>query len=249
MGNICIARKSDSVVCKHCRNRINVDDLESSGTIVTTNLHLDAGGKYRGVGGGGGGGKFTNPCYGVKNSSVDDVISMNENEFVVDGGADGGADGADGVGDGVGDGGADGIGDSIVLWGQTTPFVAPVTGGIVIKVYDGDTITIAARLPYKESPLYRFSVRLDGIDTPEIKTKNESEKAIAIKARDSLRALIMNKQIDLQNVKQEKYGRLLATVVFNGTNINDWMIQERFAVAYDGGTKRSPDDWVVFNAG
>jgi len=34
--------------------------------------------------------------------------------------------------------------------------VPPIKHGRVIKVYDGDTITVAARMPYPKSPLYRF---------------------------------------------------------------------------------------------
>lgn len=34
-----------------------------------------------------------------------------------------------------------------VKWSDTVPFVPPITSGRVIKVYDGDTITIAAKLP------------------------------------------------------------------------------------------------------
>jgi hypothetical protein len=41
-------------------------------------------------------------------------------------------------------------------WKDTVVFVPPITGGIVIKVYDGDTITIASKLPYDESKLYRL---------------------------------------------------------------------------------------------
>ena len=54
-------------------------------------------------------------------------------------------------------------------WKDTMPFIPPISGGVVIKVYDGDTITIASKLPYKKSPLYRFSVRMNGIDAPELK--------------------------------------------------------------------------------
>ena len=36
------------------------------------------------------------------------------------------------------------------------PFVPPVDSGYVIKVYDGDTITIASKLPYASSLLYKF---------------------------------------------------------------------------------------------
>ena len=49
-------------------------------------------------------------------------------------------------------------------------FIAPVTSGRVIKVYDGDTITIASKvIGLKNSPIYKFPIRLNGIDTPEIK--------------------------------------------------------------------------------
>ena len=67
----------------------------------------------------------------------------------------------------------------IIKWEDTTAFTMPISGGQVIKVYDGDSITIAAHLPIEKSPLFRFSVRLNGIDTPEIKGKNEDEKTAA----------------------------------------------------------------------
>ena len=60
-----------------------------------------------------------------------------------------------------------------IEWKDTVPFVIPIKSGRVIKVYDGDTITIQFRLPYKESPLYKISVRLNGLDCPELKTKNQ----------------------------------------------------------------------------
>lgn len=134
-----------------------------------------------------------------------------------------------------------------IQWGDTTPFVAPVTQGRCIKVYDGDTITIAAKLPYKHSPIYRFSVRLNGIDTPEIRGKNEDEKNCAIIARDELKKIILNKTVYLQNVQTEKYGRILAEVLCDGININEWMINQRFAVKYDGGTKISPSSWMEYH--
>lgn len=135
------------------------------------------------------------------------------------------------------------------LWGKTKPFVPPVSSGHVIKVYDGDTITIASVIDgMKNSPLWRFSVRLNGIDTPELKGgKNEQEKECAILARDWLSSQILNKRVQLRNVQTEKYGRLLAEVWYNGKNMNQAMIDKRFAVAYDGGTKVSPDDWLKFH--
>ena len=61
--------------------------------------------------------------------------------------------------------------NSIIKWEDTIPFTFPISRGQVIKVYDGDTITIASKLPFESYPLYRLSVRLNGIDTPEIKGK------------------------------------------------------------------------------
>ncbi len=134
----------------------------------------------------------------------------------------------------------------IIKWEDTTPFTMPITGGHVIKVYDGDSITIAAYLPIEKSPLFRFSVRLNGIDTPEIKGKNEDEKAAAKDARDALSNLILHKEVILKNVGTEKYGRILADVYLGDLCINDWLIKENYAVKYDGGTKISPTSWLKY---
>jgi endonuclease YncB( thermonuclease family) len=134
----------------------------------------------------------------------------------------------------------------IIKWEDTTAFTMPITGGQVIKVYDGDSITIAAHLPIEKSPLFRFSVRLNGIDTPEIKGKNEDEKAAAKVARDALSNLILHKEIILKNVGTEKYGRILADVYLDDLCINDWLIKENYAVKYNGGTKISPTSWLKY---
>ena len=136
-----------------------------------------------------------------------------------------------------------------ISWGDTVPFVHPVNSGVCIKVYDGDTITIAAKLPFKNSPIYRFSVRLNGIDTPEIKGKTDDEKQCAILARDALKDLILGKRVELRNVQNEKYGRILAEVYCDDINLNEWMIAQRFAVKYDGGTKMSPISWMAYHRG
>lgn len=131
-------------------------------------------------------------------------------------------------------------------WDDTIPFTIPIKGGKVIKVYDGDTITIAAKLPFENSLLYRFSVRLNGIDTPEIKGKNDDEKEAAKNARDALSKLILNKHIVLKNVDNEKYGRVLADVYLGDLHINDWLVRERYALRYDGGAKRVPISWLNY---
>jgi micrococcal nuclease len=130
-----------------------------------------------------------------------------------------------------------------ITYHDTIPFVPPIACGKVIKVYDGDTITIASKLPYDNSPVYRFSVRLLGIDSPEMKSKTTTEKQLAIVARDALSNLIMNKTIHLKNISTEKYGRVLANVYLDDLQINQWMLDNNHAIPYDGGTKNRPPEW------
>ena len=127
-------------------------------------------------------------------------------------------------------------------------FVPPLRTGKVIKVYDGDTITIASKVPgLYNSPIYKFSVRLDGIDTPEMRTKDEDEKEIAILARDALSEKIMDKEIRLENVKTEKYGRLLCDIYLGQSHLNKWLIDQKYALPYDGGTKVIPKSWKKYH--
>ena len=133
-----------------------------------------------------------------------------------------------------------------IIWKHTIEFVAPIEQGIVIKVYDGDTITIASKLPYESSPLYRFAVRLNGIDCPEMKGKDENEKECAQIAKKELNDLIMNKMVTLKNVQTEKYGRILADVYIGDVHLNDLLMKERYAVKYDGGTKIKPTSWTKY---
>jgi endonuclease YncB( thermonuclease family) len=126
------------------------------------------------------------------------------------------------------------------------PFVPPITSGYVIKVYDGDTITIAGRLPYPESRLYRFQVRLLGIDSPEIKGKSEKEKEAAHKSQQALEGLVLNKTVLLREISTEKYGRILANVYLVSETgqellVNKWMLTNGHAVPYDGKTKQQFD--------
>jgi micrococcal nuclease len=124
-----------------------------------------------------------------------------------------------------------------IQWTDTLLFIPPINTGQVIKVYDGDTFTLAGHLPYDGSPLYRFSVRLSGIDCAEIKGKTEEEKECAIRARQELERLLLNKMVTLKNVKNEKYGRILADIYVDGIHVNQHMIDKGLAISYDGGSK------------
>lgn len=132
-----------------------------------------------------------------------------------------------------------------IQWKDTQEFTVPIESGQVIKVYDADTITIACKLPFEGSPLYRFSVRLAGIDTPEIKGKNvgEEEKTAGKLARDFVHQMAFQKQVKLKNVSNEKYGRILADVYIGDVHLNQLLLDERHAVPYGGQTKQKPASW------
>ena len=58
--------------------------------------------------------------------------------------------------------------------------------------------------------------------------------------------LILNKYITLANIQTEKYGRILADVYVGGLHVNEWLVSEKYAVKYDGGTKKSPESWLKY---
>lgn len=126
---------------------------------------------------------------------------------------------------------------------ELSEFYPTLKRGRVIRVYDGDSITIAARVPeLKNAKIFKFNIRLNRIDTPELKTSNPIEKEYAIKVRDLLSEKIMNKMVNIEVVKKDKYGRYLAEISYKINNINNWLIFNKYAVKYDGGTK------IAFNS-
>ena len=138
--------------------------------------------------------------------------------------------------------------------------------GKVVHIYDGDTVHIVF---YIMNSFVNFICRLDGIDTPEICPKNNNsvenkllEKNAGIKSRNYLMSKVVNNlsdnlsenisKKDIKNICEkstklitvncgdfDKYGRLLVELFDNDLCINQDMINNKFAVAYDGGTKQA----------
>jgi endonuclease YncB( thermonuclease family) len=128
---------------------------------------------------------------------------------------------------------------------NSIPFTFPIEYAKCISVYDGDTFTILFKLP-NNNIIYRHNVRLNGLDCPEMRTTNLEEKEIAIKAKTEIEKIILNNVIKLKNVKNEKFGRILADVYFNGICVNEYLINKRLAVKYDGKTKIIPSSWKKY---
>jgi len=96
-------------------------------------------------------------------------------------------------------------------------------------VYDGDTVTAVVDLGFLH--YQEMKLRLYGIDTPEMRGE-EREQGIIV--RDIVRDLILDKEVEIHTKKdkQGKYGRYLATILLDGLNINDWLVENGHAEVY-----------------
>jgi endonuclease YncB( thermonuclease family) len=107
----------------------------------------------------------------------------------------------------------------------------------ITSVYDGDTFRANIK-GYPKIVGYRMSIRILGIDTPELKAKCKREKDLAINAKRLTASMLGDgKRIELRNIKRGKYFRILANVYVDGISIGDELIRNNLALEYDGGTK------------
>ena len=113
------------------------------------------------------------------------------------------------------------------------------------RVLDGDTIDVTIDLGFD---LYKKErVRIAGVDTPEKRTRNLEEKELGIDATNWLKKELEDVLAgdDELIVRTElvggtgKYGRLLGWLYVGDEqlSLNEQMITEGYAHAYDGGTK------------
>jgi endonuclease YncB( thermonuclease family) len=116
-------------------------------------------------------------------------------------------------------------------------FAEDIIGVEYVACYDGDTCTVnIAHLP--EVFGKKISIRLRGIDAPEINGKCASERQRARYARMYLNAAVSAaKVLGLKDVTRDKYFRLDVTLIADGVNMNDMMIQRGYARPYAGGKR------------
>jgi len=122
---------------------------------------------------------------------------------------------------------------------QAAPEYGTAIVSKVISVYDGDTFRVDIdSLP----PIVgkNIPIRLNGIDTPEIRGKCEYEKDLALKARDFVRNKLANaKEIKLTKLQRGKYFRVVADVMIDGVSLEQELLENKLAYKYTGGKKSS----------
>ena len=93
-----------------------------------------------------------------------------------------------------------------------------ISSEIVEKCYDGDTCTTESG----------EKIRLACIDAPEIRGKN-ADPSKAKASKEFLSNLISNKKVTIKRIDTDRYGRTVAEIFLEGTNIQKLMVKNGFA--------------------
>lgn len=138
----------------------------------------------------------------------------------------------------------------------------------VVSIHDADTITCVLNIHDFENKFYKFNIRLAGIDSPEITSKNKDLQNLAIKARNRLFQIITTKNYEkkeqkeldmlldqevylvfLKCMKFDKYGRVLADIYkneFDESSINEILLKEKVVYPYNGKTKLDDNEQEAY---
>ncbi|MFZ0449785.1 MAG: thermonuclease family protein, partial [Desulfatiglandaceae bacterium] len=96
----------------------------------------------------------------------------------------------------------------------------------VIKAYNGDTIQVKGQDAL-------FTVRLAGIDAPELSTReSEEDQPFGREAKTYLESLILNKQVSIKGYGEKSYGLMWGEVFLGKTNVNLEMLRAGYAAVY-----------------
>ncbi len=112
-------------------------------------------------------------------------------------------------------------------------------------VYDGDTIKVVIDRGFDETK--KISVRIKGVDTPEVRTSNALEKETGLLIK-TIVDLWMRKMVDpmFHSTDRDKYsGRgvgHLYDLGFEENGIGAMLLHKGLAQPYDGGTK---PEWTI----
>jgi micrococcal nuclease len=104
------------------------------------------------------------------------------------------------------------------------------------RIVDGDTFDCSLDLGF-DVKLHKQRVRLNGIDTPESRTRDLAEKKLGLAAKERLKELCVGK-IKIRSLGKGKYGRILGIpYTEDGKDICQMLIDGGHAVEYHGGKK------------
>lgn len=107
----------------------------------------------------------------------------------------------------------------------------------IVSVYDGDTFKINMQC-WPTIIGKNISIRIYGIDTPEIRGSEGVVKKLALDAkRVASFYLLAADTVELRNMRRGKYFRIIAEVYVDGENLGELLIKEGLAKPYYGGKR------------
>jgi len=92
--------------------------------------------------------------------------------------------------------------------------------GLVVKVQDGDTITVL------DAQNQQHKIRLSDIDAPEKK------QAFGERAAQYISSLVFQKQVTVEEKGKDMYGRTIGRVFIDGRDVNEDMVFQGLATHY-----------------
>ena len=117
---------------------------------------------------------------------------------------------------------------------------------VIVRVIDGDTVDVDIDLGFSVW-LRNQRVRLQGIDTPESRTKDLAEKSHGLAAKSRLTELLpVGSKFQIATAissndseMHEKFGRILGNFMLPSTSktVSEVLISEGYAVPYSGQSK------------
>lgn len=104
------------------------------------------------------------------------------------------------------------------------------------RVVDGDTIKVNLPCSYKTF-CRNISVRVAGVDCPEMRSANKQERAQAVAAKKFTQAFLQGRNITLKSCTKGKYFRMVCNVLADGNDLSSALLEAGLAAPYNGGTK------------
>ena len=115
---------------------------------------------------------------------------------------------------------------------------------VVSKIVDGDTIyvtdiNLGFGVVNRGDTGRGICLRLNGIDTPESRTRDLEEKRYGLAAKEFVKAFApVGTEVTLRTYKKGKYGRWLADIKVGNKWLCKELINNHHAVAYEGQNKK-----------
>lgn len=119
----------------------------------------------------------------------------------------------------------------------------------ILRVVDGDTVDVDIDLGFGIW-MHKERVRLLGIDTPESRTRDKEEKRFGLLSKEYVKSHYPVGSMAILRTHKDKtgkFGRILGELVWKDSTINKIMVDEHYAVLYNGQSKEDIEEQHLEN--